>query len=65
VGDSSTGWTSTYHGTHTSAVAAHIPCPSLDTPTLMKMAKFAIDHEFGRKSPLLKAIHSPPVVATA
>jgi hypothetical protein len=38
-------------------------------PTLMKMAKFAIDHNFGRTSPLKTATqrptpdHVPPVLA--
>jgi thioester reductase-like protein len=53
----------TFDRTHTAAIAGHLPCPPLDMPTLMKMAKFAIDHEFGRKSPWLTAAHSPPDLA--
>ena len=45
----------TFDRSHTAAIAGHLPCPPLDMPTLMKMAKFAIDHEFGRKSPWLAA----------
>ena len=53
----------TFDRTHTDAIAAHIPCPPLDMQALMKMAKFAIDHDFGRKSPLLTLSQSQPVVA--
>jgi hypothetical protein len=53
----------TFDRTHTDAIAAHIPCPPLDMLALMKMAKFAIDHGFGRKNPLLTPSQSPPVVA--
>lgn len=55
--------------THTNAISEHLPCPTLDMKTLMKMAKFAIDHEFGRRNPLLTATpraassHSPPSLA--
>ena len=54
---------------HTAALAGHLPCPPLDMPSLMKMAKFAIDHDFGRKSPLKTAANpssaasTPPSVA--
>ncbi|MFM7289746.1 MAG: SDR family oxidoreductase [Planctomycetia bacterium] len=41
----------TFDRTHTDAIAATIPCPPLDTPTLMRMAKFAIDTDFGRRPP--------------
>jgi thioester reductase-like protein len=34
--------------TNTDAVAAHLPCPELDIPTLRKLADFAIDREFGK-----------------
>jgi hypothetical protein len=50
----------TFDRSHTAAIAGHHPCPPLDMPTLMKMAKFAIDHEFGRKSPWLKAAENRP-----
>ena len=57
----------TFDRSQTSNIAGHIPCPPLDMPTLMKMAKFAIDHDFGRKCPLLKAskkaAHSSPDLA--
>jgi thioester reductase-like protein len=49
-----------FDSSHTEAVAAHIPCPPLDAPTLLRMAKFAIDHEFGRKSPWLAAAENRP-----
>jgi len=50
----------TFDRSHTATIAGHLPCPPLDMPTLMKMAKFAIDHEFGRKSPWLTAMESRP-----
>ncbi len=53
----------TFDRSHTAAITAHIPCPTLDMQSLMKMAKFAIDHDFGRKSPLLSATPNPPVLA--
>ncbi|MEI6036825.1 MAG: SDR family oxidoreductase [Planctomycetota bacterium] len=33
---------------HTTQIAGHIPCPILDMPTLMRMAKMAIECDFGR-----------------
>ncbi len=45
----------TFDRSRTAAIAGHLPCPRLDMQALMKMAKFAIDHEFGRKSPWLAA----------
>lgn len=33
---------------HTTRIAGHIPCPVLDMPTLMRMAKLAIECDFGR-----------------
>ncbi len=45
----------TFDRSRTAAIAGHLPCPHLDMQPLMKMAKFAIDHEFGRKSPWLAA----------
>ncbi len=59
----------TFDRAHTAAITSHLPCPPLDMPTLMKMAKFAIDHNFGRTSPLKTATqrptpdHVPPVLA--
>jgi hypothetical protein len=53
----------TFDSSRTAAIAAQLPCPPLDMPILLKMAKFAIDHEFGRKSPWLTATHSPPMFA--
>jgi thioester reductase-like protein len=50
----------TFDRSHTDAIASHIPCPPLDMQTLMKMAKFAIDHGFGRKSPFLAAAEHRP-----
>jgi len=50
----------TFDRTATGTVAAHLPCPRLDMPTLMRMAKFAIDHEFGRTSPFVKPARVPP-----
>ncbi len=45
--------------TGTEALSTHLPCPPLDMATLMKMAKFAIDHDFGRQSPYLAAPARP------
>ncbi|NDC63733.1 MAG: NAD-dependent epimerase/dehydratase family protein, partial [Planctomycetia bacterium] len=36
-------------------IAGHIPCPTLDMPTLLRMARFAIEHDFGRQSPAVAA----------
>lgn len=49
---------------HTTAITGDIPCPTLDTQSLMRMARFAIGHEFGRKSPLLKANRNAPMAKT-
>jgi thioester reductase-like protein len=38
----------TFDRANTEAIAGHIPCPPLDHPRLMRMAKFAIDQDFGR-----------------
>ena len=38
----------TFDRTNTEAVAGHLPCPTLDHPRLMRMARFAIDEDFGR-----------------
>lgn len=48
---------------HTDAIAGHLPCPPLDMPRLMKMAKFAIDNDFGRKSPWRSPAQIPPALA--
>ena len=34
---------------HTAALAGHIPCPAIDMPRLMRMARFAIDNDFGKR----------------
>jgi hypothetical protein len=39
----------TFDRTNTLAIAGHLPCPDLDMPTLMRMARFAIEHDFGRR----------------
>lgn len=49
--------------TNTEALAGHIPCPELDHETLMRMAKFAIDDDFGRAP--RKPAAPLPVPATA
>jgi len=54
----------TFDRSHTAALAGHLPCPPLDMPTLMKMAIFAIDHDFGRKSPLKTASNLSPAAST-
>lgn len=33
----------------TDALAGHLPCPPLDMPRLMRMTRFAIDEDFGRR----------------
>jgi len=53
----------TFDRSATVALAAQIPCPPLDMPSLLRMAKFAIDHDFGRTSPLLQAAQMPPDLA--
>ena len=53
----------TFDRSRTAAIVGDLPCPPLDMPGLLKMAKFAIDHEFGRKSPWLTAVQIPPVLA--
>lgn len=50
----------TFDRTHTTAIAGHIPCPVLDIPTLMRMAKFAIDHDFGRRRATPRPACQPP-----
>ena len=39
----------------TAALAGHIPCPTLDMPRLMRMAKFAVDNDFGKRR--RKSVH--------
>ena len=34
--------------TNTTAAAPHLPCPELDDATLLRLAKFAIDNNFGK-----------------
>jgi thioester reductase-like protein len=41
----------TFDRTNTTALAGHLPCPELDMPTLLRMARFAIEHDFGRRQP--------------
>jgi thioester reductase-like protein len=45
--------------TNTDAVMPHLPCPELDEPSLMRMARFAIEHNFGSVPP------QPPAAASA
>jgi thioester reductase-like protein len=49
----------TFRRDHTASLAPHLPCPPLDMPTLMRMARHAIDHDFGRRRPA--AVESPAV----
>jgi thioester reductase-like protein len=42
---------------NTISVAGHIPCPALDRQTLLRMSRFAIETDFGRRS------HRPPKTA--
>ena len=51
--------------TNTVAVAGHIPCPSLDHETLMRMAKFAIDEDFGRAPRRSEVVPQTPQPAAA
>ena len=41
----------TFDRTNTVEIAGHIPCPTLDMPALLRMARFAIENDFGRQSP--------------
>ena len=34
---------------HTTEIAGHLPCPALDDATLLRMARFAIESDFGRR----------------
>ncbi len=51
----------------TEAVTGHIPCPELDHETLLRMAKFAIDDDFGRapRRPAAPVPAPVPLPATA
>jgi len=56
---------------HAAVLGARLPCPALDRPTLMRMAKFAIDTDFGRRPPAARPVpaaasaHSPPCLASS
>ena len=54
----------TFDRTNTVAIAGHLPCPDLDMPTLMRMARFAIEHDFGRR-PVATVESRPARGATA
>lgn len=43
---------------HTADAAGHLECPPLDRTSLLRMARFAIGHEFGRRTPYLAAAPS-------
>jgi thioester reductase-like protein len=45
--------------TNLDALAGHLPCPPLDMPALMRMAKFAIEHDFGRRPAVPSAVARP------
>jgi thioester reductase-like protein len=49
--------------TNTAAVMAHLPCPEFDVPLLMRMARFAIEHDFGSVRPPRAARAEPRHVA--
>ena len=38
----------TFDTTNTQTFAGHLPCPTLDMPSLLRMAKVAIETDFGR-----------------
>ena len=40
----------TFDQTNTLQFASHIPCPTLDTPTMLRMARLAIENDFGRQA---------------
>jgi thioester reductase-like protein len=48
---------------HTTAAAAHLECPPLDRATLLRMARVAIENEFGRRSPYRDAAPARPTPA--
>ncbi len=37
--------------THTKAAAGHLPCPAMDYDRLLRMARFAICTNFGKRPP--------------
>jgi hypothetical protein len=39
----------TFDRSNTDAIAGHIPCPALDDATLLRMSKYAIETDFGRR----------------
>jgi len=52
----------TFDRTNTEALTRHLPCPTLDHPRLMRMAKFAIEEDFGRlprSTPRERSIEAP------
>lgn len=55
----------TFDRTNTEAVAGHLPCPTLDHPRLMRMARFAIEQDFGRakRSATEVVVRRPDAVA--
>jgi thioester reductase-like protein len=48
----------TFDSRHTAELAADLPCPTLDRDTLLRMAKFAIAHNFGWFPPDAVAVTS-------
>jgi thioester reductase-like protein len=51
--------------THTVAAASHLPCPTVDYEILMRMARFAIRTNFGRRSRPHRAEPSPAPAGSA
>ena len=51
--------------THAAALAADFPCPVVDEAVLLRMARFAIEHDFGRRGsdPATAGAHRPPSLA--
>ena len=52
----------TFDRKNTEALTRHLPCPTLDHPRLMRMAKFAIEEDFGRlprSAPRERSIGAP------
>ena len=50
----------TFDRTSTDAIAGGIPCPPLDHASLMRMARFAIEDDFGRSPRHRRTAASPP-----
>jgi hypothetical protein len=40
--------------THTNAAAGHLPCPPVDHDMLLRMARFAIGTNFGRRPQIVR-----------